>query len=149
MNPNSSFSATERLESFKAALTAAMATGLTFAILKCVDLLWSAPLPIPLLAIQGIIACFSGFLFGVTYRYIIRSDTPNGTLRDRNLQLSTGAVFAFGLIRGLAMVQDQLLNFQFWLNTVSAIAESIILFAPPAILLNIAFQQGWIKRFSS
>ncbi|MGB3404286.1 MAG: hypothetical protein WBA77_16495 [Microcoleaceae cyanobacterium] len=80
-----------------------------------------------------------------------------GTLRDRNLQLSTGAVFAFGLIRGLAIVEYITVDGQQWVDMMIAIApvallsiaESIILFAPPAILLNIAFQQGWIKRFSS
>jgi hypothetical protein len=141
VNRNSSLSAIERLESLKAALTAALGTGLTFAILTVIHLLWSAPLQFPLLAIKGTIACFSGFLFGVTYRYIIRS--------DRNLQLSTGAVFAFGLIRGLAMVQDQVLSPTQWVDIMITITENIILFTTPAILLNIAFQQDWIKRFGS
>jgi hypothetical protein len=43
------------------------------------------------------IAFFCGFLFGVTYRYIIRT--------DKNPQLKAGGVMAFGLIRGLTQIE--------------------------------------------
>ena len=46
--------------------------------------------------ISATIASFSGFLFGVTYRYIIRT--------DNNLQLKVGGVMAFGLIRCLCQL---------------------------------------------
>ena len=46
-------------------------------------------------------AIISGFLFGVTYRYILRDD-PNPHLR-------TGAIAAFGLIRGFAQIDAGLL----------------------------------------
>ncbi|MGB3535332.1 MAG: hypothetical protein WBA13_17675 [Microcoleaceae cyanobacterium] len=141
MNPDSSFTAAERLESLKAGVIAALGTGLTFVMLYFIHRLIAQPLATSLvqLAIQTAIALLSGFLFGVTYRYVIRT--------DKNLQLNTGAVFAFGLIRGLATVEDQLLNLSVWVNTAFAIAENIILFAVAAIVLNIAFQQGWIKPF--
>lgn len=137
MNPNSSFTPAERLESLKAGLTASFGIGLTFAILSGIHLLWGEPLSIFVLAIKAAIALFSGFLFGVTYRYVIRS--------DQNLQLSLGAVFAFGLIRGLAEVENQLLNQPQWLNIIRVIAENIILFVGAAIVLNFAFKKGWIQ----
>ena len=45
-----------------------------------------------------IISGFSGFLFGVTYRYIIRT--------DKNSHLKDGAVFAFGLTRSLVSLEN-------------------------------------------
>ncbi len=149
MNQDSSFTPAERLESLKAGLLAALGTGLTFVILYFIHGLIAQPLAASLvqLGIQVAIALFSGFLFGVTYRYVIRT--------DQNLQLNTGAVFAFGVIRGLAIVENQGLNLQQWVDILMAIAqrcdrsiaENIILFAVAAIVLNIAFQQGWVKRF--
>lgn len=46
---------------------------------------------------SGAIAFFSGLLFGVTYRYLIRS--------DKNPQLKAGGVLAFGLVRGLTQIE--------------------------------------------
>ena len=45
---------------------------------------------------SGVIALLSVFLFGVTYRYIVRT--------DENPQLQSGAVMAFSMARGLAQV---------------------------------------------
>jgi hypothetical protein len=141
VNPDSSFTAAERLESLKAGVIAAVGTGVTFTVVWGIHRLIAEPLSVSLgqFAIKAAIALFSGFLFGVTYRYVIRT--------DQNLQLSTGAVFAFGLIRGLATVENQLLNFQFGVNMAIAIAENIILFAGAAIVLNVAFQKSWVQRF--
>jgi hypothetical protein len=47
--------------------------------------------------LSGIILGFSGFLFGVTYRYIIRVDT--------NPHLKTGGILVFGLVRGLTQIE--------------------------------------------
>ncbi len=87
------------------------------------------------------IASFSGFLFGVTYRYIIRT--------DKNLQLKAGGVMAFGFIRGLSQLEmgfsltDDIFPF------VVLAAESILHFGLAAIVLDIAIQSGWVKPFKS
>jgi hypothetical protein len=59
-----------------------------FQILACLqnDLDWH-------LWVSGAVASVNGLLFGVTYRYIIRS--------DKNPQLKAGGILAFGLVRGL------------------------------------------------
>lgn len=87
------------------------------------------------------IACLSGFLFGVTYRYIIREDP--------NPHLKTGAVFAFGLVRGLGQVEVGL-NFPdaFWSFGILG-GESILLFAIARLLLDWTMQLGWVKPFKS
>lgn len=96
----------------------------------------------------------SGFLFGVTYRYIVR--------QDHNLQLKAGAVMAFGLIRGLAqteMVLDQIqlatitvgnifANQEIW-QIGAGVGESVILFALAAAVLDQAIDRGWIKAFTT
>ncbi|NJN88715.1 MAG: hypothetical protein HC881_23575, partial [Leptolyngbyaceae cyanobacterium SL_7_1] len=46
--------------------------------------------------LQGAIALATGFLFGVSYRYIVR--------QDENSHLKSGAILAFGIIRGLAQI---------------------------------------------
>lgn len=139
MNPDSSLTTVERLESLKAGVIAALGTGVTFTVVWGIHGLMIEPLSVSLVqfAIKAGIAFLSGFLFGVTYRYVIRT--------DQNLQLQTGAVFAFGLIRGLATVEDQLLNFQFGVNMAIAITENLILFAGAAIVVNIALQNRWIQ----
>ena len=87
------------------------------------------------------IAWLSGFLFGITYRYVIRS--------DRNSHLSDGAVLAFGLVRGLAQV-DVGLNFTdaLWSFGILGI-ESILLFAFARLTLDWAMGLGWVKPFRS
>ncbi|MEO0842778.1 MAG: hypothetical protein AAF063_28275, partial [Cyanobacteria bacterium J06643_5] len=85
------------------------------------------------------IAGFSGFLFGVTYRYIIRE--------DKNLQLKSGSVLAFGLVRGLAQV-DIGLNYSLSILLLAAISlESILEFAIAAFILDRAIKFCWIKPF--
>lgn len=89
------------------------------------------------LLVSGAIAYFSGFLFGITYRYAIRS--------DRNSHLGDGAVLAFGLVRGLAQV-DVSLNCPgaFWSSAVLG-AESILLFAIARFVLDWAIDNSWVK----
>jgi hypothetical protein len=84
------------------------------------------------------IASLCGFLFGVTYRYIIRT--------DNNPQLKAGGVMAFGLIRGLTQIEigsytDNLFPF------VVLAGESILYFGVAALVLNIAIQRSWVKPF--
>lgn len=100
------------------------------------------------LAIAGAIAGISGFLFGVTYRYIIREDS--------NPHLKSGAVLAFGLVRGLAQLDaglslsaGNIFSVQsIWPFGVLAI-ESIALFAVAQIILDWAISRHWLKPFHS
>ena len=84
------------------------------------------------------ISAVSGFLFGVTYRYIIRD--------DRNSHLNDGAVLAFGLVRGLALVEGQL-NLSELLSLGGLIAQSIICFAIARLILDLAIARKLVKPF--
>ncbi|MBH8560730.1 hypothetical protein I8748_00645 [Nostoc sp. CENA67] len=87
------------------------------------------------------IAVFSGLLFGVTYRYIIRS--------DQNPQLKAGGVLAFGLVRGLSQIEIGWNSHSTVLPFLVLAVESISLFAVGAIALHTAIQLGWLKPFPS
>ena len=85
------------------------------------------------------IALVSGFLFGVTYRYIIRG--------DRNSHLKDGAVMAFGLVRGLALLEATVSKSdQFW-SLAILIIEGILSFAIARYCLDFALQRKFIKPF--
>ena len=87
------------------------------------------------------IAFISGFLFGITYRYVIRD--------DENSHLKDGAVLAFGLVRGLAPVEiNQSLLDTFWLLGVLSL-ESLICFLFARFTLDWAFHHHWIKPLKS
>ncbi|BAZ05951.1 hypothetical protein [Calothrix sp. NIES-3974] len=102
-------------------------------------------------------ALFSGFLFGVTYRYIVREDT--------NFHLETGAIAAFALVRGMAQLevvsqnwlsdnQQSTLLSSLWFEKVNLsiifliFGESFLWFAAARLILDWAMKQGWLKRFS-
>ncbi len=85
--------------------------------------------------IRAIIAVSTGFLFGVTYRYIVRS--------DQNFHLQDGAVLAFGLVRGLALVEGKAIS----LILLVLIIESIITFAIARSALDFALSRKLIKPF--
>ncbi|WP_375500641.1 hypothetical protein [uncultured Nostoc sp.] len=141
----------ERLESLKAGIIGGLAVCFAFALsillntlvlakyfqtLACLqnDLDWH-------LWVSGAVAIFTGLLFGVTYRYIIRS--------DKNLQLKAGGVLAFGLVRGLTQIElGWNSNSTIWPFLVLA-GESVLWFALAAITLNVAIQLRWVKPFSS
>lgn len=140
----------ERLESLKAGVIGGISLCLAFVITSLVNTLVLAKY-FPILAIlhqdinwhwwlSGGIAGFSGLLFGVTYRYIIRTDD--------NPQLKSGGVLAFGLVRGLTQIEVNG-NFTSMLmpNLILA-GESILWFAIGAIALNTTMQLGWVKPFS-
>ncbi|MBE9197760.1 MULTISPECIES: hypothetical protein [unclassified Nodularia (in: cyanobacteria)] len=138
---------TERLESLKAGIMGGLSVSLAFLMTSLVNSLVLAKYFPRLASLQmemnwhwwlsGGIAGFSGLLFGVTYRYVIRT--------DQNPQLKSGGVLAFGLVRGLtqidcgsAMLADLVLA-----------GESVLWFAMGAIALDTAIQIGWIKPFAS
>ncbi|MGB3651968.1 MAG: hypothetical protein WBA41_12260 [Rivularia sp. (in: cyanobacteria)] len=140
----------ERVESLKAGIISGLSFSLVFIIASIFDdfllneyfsELYDASIITVNLqrSISAGIAGFSGFLFGATYRYIIRE--------DENPHLKSGGVFAFGLVRGLAQV-DIGLNFSssvfpFVLFALESIAE----FAITAFILDSAIKFGWVKPF--
>ncbi len=141
--------AVERIESVKAGLLTAMA--FTFADLIAILLnnfifaRWDMELSLlqvtsqldSLITIAS--ALVSGFLFGVTYRYIIRN--------DRNSHLKDGAVIAFGLVRGLAFLEaTAIASGQFWSLSI-LITEGILAFAFSRYCLDFALQRKFIKPF--
>jgi hypothetical protein len=87
------------------------------------------------------IGTVSGFLFGVTYRYVIRS--------DRNSHLNDGAVLAFGLVRGLALVEKNLalLDLSKLLSIGGLVLQSIVCFAIARLILDLAIARKLIKPF--
>ncbi|WP_017721334.1 hypothetical protein [Kamptonema formosum] len=142
----------ERIESLKAGTLAALALLLAFgAIAAASQLLLTkrfdalAGVLVPptdlKLPVSLAIAGLSGFLFGVTYRYAIRTDS--------NPQLKAGAVLAFGLVRGLAQLDVGLsASSDFWPFAVLGV-ESVLLFAAAGTALDWALARGWVRPFSS
>jgi len=141
---------TERIESIKAGIIGAGAfiiAELTILIVKDLDLvnhlLSEANLAnMTLLAetwlVQLIIGAVSGFLFGVAYRYIIRD--------DRNSHLNDGAVLAFGLVRGLALIEKNLVIAEL-LSVLLLIIQSIVCFAIARLVIDLAIARKFIKPF--
>lgn len=142
----------ERLESLKAGIIGGLSVGFAFLITSFINALVLSQY-FPLLATEEInplalhfwlsagVAGFSGLLFGVTYRYIIRMDT--------NPQLKSGGVFAFGLVRGLTQIEVGWNVNNILLPMLILAGESILWFAYSAIILDIAMLVGWLKPFSS
>jgi hypothetical protein len=91
--------------------------------------------------LSAAIAGFSGLLFGVTYRYIMRT--------DKNPQLKAGAVLAFGWVRGLTQIQLGLDYREPIVPYFVLAVESILWFVIAAIALDIALQLSWLKPFKS
>jgi hypothetical protein len=146
----------ERIESLKAGLLGAAIATFTFSLMTLSDRIllnfsvWHETRQVPVFfsdwlvapeLISGAIAALAGFLFGVTYRYIVR--------QDDNPHLKSGAVLAFGLVRGLAQVDTVLAHQSDPLPLVILAGESILLFAIAQVGLEVALRQGWVKPFSS
>jgi hypothetical protein len=131
----------ERVESLKAGLLSAGSVALIFPLITLLnDFLVSRYPSVPMnYWISGAIALFAGFLFGVTYRYIVRE--------DENSHLKSGAVLAFGLVRGLAQVEMGIANQSAMIPIVGFAIESILLFAIARLVLEWGMSLGWIQRF--
>ncbi|MER3491074.1 MAG: hypothetical protein C4323_01325 [Mastigocladus sp. ERB_26_2] len=140
----------ERLESLKAGILAALCLLSAFGITSLINSLVLAKyfpalrsLGVELLNLQflvsGAIATFSGLLFGVTYRYIIR--------QDQNTQLKDGGVLAFGLVRGLAQIDVGFACSGDVLPFVVMTFEGVLWFKIAAIALDAAIQRGWLKPY--
>lgn len=142
---------TERLESLKAGVIGSISLGLAFLSTSLINVFWLDKY-FPLVSydqidivnlqvlLSGIIAGFSGFLFGVTYRYIIRVDT--------NPHLKTGGIWAFGLVRGLTQIEVGWNINNPVLPFLILAAESILWFALAAFALDVAILRKWLKPFS-
>ena len=138
---------TERIESVKAGIVGAVAFAIAELATTIAREIIIAPrielssTPIMLnweLLVQLAIGMVSGFLFGVTYRYIIRN--------ERNSHLNDGAVLAFGLVRGLALIEKNLVWSEL-LALISLIIQSIICFALARLILDLAISRKLIKPF--
>ena len=128
----------ERIESLKAGGIAGTAFGITYGLSVLVNRTFGLNTEETLIKLA--IALLSGFLFGVTYRYIIRTDS--------NSHLKEGAILAFGLVRGggLAEMTDPLLDNGVFLAIV--LLEGIIGFAIARFCLDIAIYRQWLKPFT-
>jgi hypothetical protein len=149
VNESGDMTAAERIESLKAGTLAALSFTLAYSLTQVGNSLVLAEQFEVLAALQitnavnllvkVAIAGLSGFLFGVTYRYVIRG--------DENPHLKSGAVLAFGLVRGLAPVEaEQNLTEAFWSLGILGI-ESVVCFAIARLSLDWAIHRHWVKRF--
>jgi hypothetical protein len=129
----------ERIESLKAGVISGIS--IIFAFLATTVINTSLLDFQPSWLISTLLMGFSGFLFGVTYRYIIRN--------DHNPHLKSGAIMAFGLVRGLAEI-DSAWKYRDQIQNAFVLAgESIFYFAIAATILNFAIQKNWIRPFLS
>ncbi|MDF5735084.1 MULTISPECIES: hypothetical protein [unclassified Nostoc] len=141
----------ERLESLKAGIIGGLSVCFAFAIVSVLNTFVLAKYFQTLVSLQsdfnwqwlmsGAVATFTGLLFGVTYRYIIRS--------DQNPQLKAGGVLAFGLVRGLTQIELGWNSHSTILPFVVLAFESVLWFGMAAIALDMAIQLRWVKPFSS
>ncbi|MEO1508266.1 MAG: hypothetical protein AAFU84_11510 [Cyanobacteria bacterium J06633_23] len=96
-------------------------------------------------AIQRLaVAVVCCFLFGVTYRYIVR--------QDPNPHLKSGAVGAFALTRSLGQLETlelSALSMDQALPIALPIAESFGLFLTVRLVLDWGLKQQWFQPFAS
>jgi hypothetical protein len=137
---------TERVESLKAGAIAGTTLTLAQLFLNIIQIYLFAAV-IPRISDSEVldwgislgIAAISGFLFGVTYRYIVRN--------DRNYHLQDGAVLAFGLVRGLALVQGTATISDNWLFLVWLCLQSLSGFAIARVGLDWAISTNKLLPF--
>lgn len=141
---------TERIESIKSGIVGAAVVAIAFLAATSINQ-WVLAIKFASLTeltvyfdelnwfVSEAIACLSGFLFGVTYRYIIRT--------DNNYHLQQGSILAFGLVRGLAQLDDGLKYDNSLQSSIVLCFESILLFAIAGVVLDWAIRQGWIGPF--
>ncbi len=152
MTADSSFTAAERIASLKAAVVGGMSAGfvsLIILILRRIFVFGVDGLSLTLtsgmatltLSVNAGIAGLSGALFALVYRYAIR--------QDKNPQLNTGVVFAFTLVRGLALVDAGSAIAQNFVPFFLACGESLLIFGLTALVLNFAIQRQWLTKFGN
>jgi len=141
LNPSAShLQDAERKESGKAA-TAAVLGGL----FGCVPLALASPddVLVTLATLGGALATCA--LFGVVYRYVVRSDAHNS-------HLTGGAVAAFGLTRGLALAEAVLrgaeaIDIETLARAALAAGQSMLVVGFAAAALEAALARGLVARF--
>ncbi|MGI0490695.1 hypothetical protein ACN4EG_02690 [Alkalinema pantanalense CENA528] len=149
----------ERLESIKAAVISAIGTVVIYATATWLNQSYGSSLLGSLTGLTALfpsinpllrspeawlvglaIAAFSGFLFGITYRHLVSV--------SQDSHLRSGAIGAFGLVRGLAQVDlNHTLRGEWLAGAVLAI-ESFGMFAIAALLLDWALRKQWVKPFA-
>ena len=138
------FSDAERWESLKVAAVSAIATGLAWILTTFAN----GFIPAELLPssftdeiglLRGAIALFSGALFGITYRYAIRT--------DNHAPLQGGVVAAFGLVRGLVIAEQAVRYGDVGWHLGIVVLEAILWFAIAATAIQTGFAMGWLKPF--
>lgn len=90
------------------------------------------------------VATVCAFLFGVTYRYVVRNDS--------NPHLRSGAVGAFALTRSLGQLESMTpsdLALSGALPFVLPIVESFGLFLSIRLVLDLGLKQQWFQPFES
>jgi hypothetical protein len=139
----------DRIESLKAAFITGLTAGLVAAVilgirrsmsLGLVDALQSTMTGLggQTFWVGVAIASLSGSLFGITYRYAIR--------QDDNPQIKLGTVFAFTLVRGLALVNvAAALSLGGW-PLLTGVLESLVIFATAGAMLELAFRLKWVAK---
>jgi len=124
----------ERIESVKVGILGGLSFCLGYGVFFLVN--WAFfPVETNLLPVKLIIALVTGFLFGVTYRYVVRD--------DQNPFLKDGVVLAFALVRGLAPVE--IAHNLTWILLILVI-ESIFCFTVARFTLDLAFYRNWLKK---
>ncbi|KAM3107134.1 hypothetical protein [Phormidesmis sp. 146-33] len=148
MNGSSDMTLVERVESVKAGIFSALSVAIAFTLMTLINRFIGAIGVEPLAELQtasvnallsGAIAIIAGFLFGITYRYVIR--------QDQNSHLKSGAVLAFGLVRGLAQIDVGVASRGVLLPFVVLAIESVLLFAIARLMLDWTMAQGWLRPF--
>ncbi|KAM3094061.1 hypothetical protein ACKFKG_17700 [Phormidesmis sp. 146-35] len=148
MNGSSDMTLVERVESVKAGIFSALSVAIAFTLMTLINRFIGAIGVEPLAELQtasvnallsGAIAVIAGFLFGITYRYVIR--------QDQNSHLKSGAVLAFGLVRGLAQIDVGVASRGVLLPFVVLAIESVLLFAIARLMLDWTIAQGWLRPF--
>jgi hypothetical protein len=137
MTATSPLTVHERIESFKAGSLAALAGGMTMLLCLAGERAIGVGGDLRQGLVRVAIASFITFLFGVTYRYIIR--------QDANTHLKSGAIGAFALTRGLSQLEA------IWdgslLMASLILGESFGLFVAAQCLLDWAMQQRLLQPF--
>jgi hypothetical protein len=90
-----------------------------------------------------LLVCFlllCGFFFGVTYRYVVREDS--------NVHLSSGAVGAFGLVRGLTQIEADWSTLSLPTAGINLVV-ALVPFAVASRVLDGAIARGWIRPIPS
>ncbi|OUC14282.1 MAG: hypothetical protein B0A82_13355 [Alkalinema sp. CACIAM 70d] len=149
----------ERLESIKAAVISAIGTAVIYTLATWLNQSYGLHLPGSLTGLTALspssspllrspeawlvglaIAAFSGFLFGITYRHLVSV--------SQDSHLRSGAIGAFGLVRGLAQVDINHALRGAWLAGAVLAIESFAMFAIAAVLLDWALRKQWVKPFA-